>query len=76
MIPPAALLVEARRIEALALAILRRKIVTAHIYPPIPIRDFDWCAYFDGEEEAGNYGYGRTETDAINDLMLLNAGGE
>lgn len=46
-----------------------KKIVTTFIYPPIPIRTHDWCAYFDGEEENGNYGYGQTEQTAINDLL-------
>lgn len=46
-----------------------RKIVTSHMFPPIPIRDFDWCAHFDGEEEKGNYGWGRTEAEAIQDFL-------
>lgn len=45
-----------------------RTIVTSHINPPIPVRQFDWCAFYDGEEEAGNYGYGATEQDAIDDF--------
>lgn len=45
------------------------RIVTVHEYPPIPIRSFDWRAYRDGDEEAGNYGYGRTEQEAIEDLL-------
>lgn len=44
------------------------KVVTSNIFPPIPLRKFDWCAYFDGEEE-GLTGYGPTEADAIDDLM-------
>lgn len=44
------------------------KIVTSHIYPPIPIRSHDWCAYYDGQEESGQYGYGPTEAEAIQDL--------
>ena len=47
------------------------RIITVHEYPPIPIRDFDWCAYHDGEEESGHYGWGRTERDAIEDLKRL-----
>jgi len=43
---------------------------TVHICPPIPIRDFDWCAYdedtFDGEGRP--VGYGSTEEEAIADL--------
>lgn len=48
----------------------RPKIVTSFVYPPIPVRQFDWCAYRDGEEEAGGYGYGATEAEAIADLKL------
>jgi hypothetical protein len=33
---------------------------------PIPIRDFDWCAYIDPERCCG---YGKTEVEAINNLM-------
>jgi hypothetical protein len=47
-----------------------RKIVTRHVYPPIPVRFYDWAAWFDDEgEEAGRYGYGKTEGEAINDLL-------
>ncbi len=38
------------------------------IYPPIPNRNFDWCVYEDGQEEAGNYGYGATRAAAIADF--------
>jgi hypothetical protein len=44
-------------------------IVTDHVYPPIPDRRFDWCAYRDGKEENGGYGWGRTEAEAIADLL-------
>jgi hypothetical protein len=47
---------------------MERKIVTSHVYPPIPARNWDWCAHYDGEEEAGNYGWGRTEAEAIQDF--------
>ncbi|HSC56989.1 MAG TPA: hypothetical protein VLC51_07275 [Nitrospira sp.] len=46
------------------------KVVTSNIFPPIPDRKFDWCAYFDGEED-GWVGYGPTEEDAIDDLMCV-----
>lgn len=36
-----------------------RKIVTRFVYPPIPDRSNDWCAFPDGEEEAGGYGWVR-----------------
>lgn len=45
-----------------------RKIITVHVYPPIPFRGADWCAYFDGDEE-GPRGFGETEQQAINDLL-------
>lgn len=48
---------------------MKRKIKTSHVYPPIPVRQFDWCAYWDGTEESGQYGYGRTEAEAIADLI-------
>ena len=47
------------------------KIITIHAYPPIPIRDWDWCAYREGREEDGNYGWGRTEGAAIEDLKQI-----
>lgn len=45
----------------------RQQGITTHLeYPPIPIRDFDWCAYYDPE---GDHGWGRTELEAIQDLL-------
>jgi hypothetical protein len=46
-----------------------RKVVTSYVCPPIPTRSHDWCAHFDGEEEAGGYGYGATEAEAIADFL-------
>jgi hypothetical protein len=46
-----------------------RKIVTWHAYPPIPDRRMDWAAYYEGEEERGHYGWGRTEAEAIRDFI-------
>lgn len=43
-------------------------ILTGHAYPPIPVRQLDWMAYYDGHEE-GPTGWGATEADAINDLV-------
>jgi hypothetical protein len=48
-----------------------RKMVTVHEYPPIPNRNFDWKAYWDGEEETNHCGWGRTEEEAIADLRRL-----
>jgi hypothetical protein len=44
------------------------EIKTHFVYPPIPIRSYDWMAIL-GDYEPGNLvGYGRTEAEAINDL--------
>lgn len=45
------------------------KIITNHEYPPIPDRSHDWAAYYEGTEENGNYGWGKTEAEAIADLV-------
>lgn len=48
---------------------MSRKIVTHCSFPPIPTNKYDWCAYYDGDEEAGDYGYGATEAEAIADFI-------
>lgn len=54
-----------------------RRIITTNVFPPIPLRAFDWCAYRDGDEENGSrYGWGATEEAAIADLMLIEEGEE
>ena len=51
------------------------KIRVTHVFPPIPIRTMDYSATYDdydGAEDSGNrgeIGYGRTEQDAIADLV-------
>ena len=47
------------------------KIVTTHVYPPIPIRSFDWSAVLDGYEPGCPIGWGATEEAAIADLREL-----
>lgn len=54
------------------------KIRTNFDYPPIPVRDFDWSAIdedtYDGAEDSGTrnqIGRGRTEAEAIADLMAI-----
>lgn len=54
------------------------KISTNHIYPPIPCRDFDWCATdedsYDGTEDdphRGQIGYGATEREAVDALVEI-----
>lgn len=39
------------------------------VYPPIPIRSFDWAAWEDGREEFGPYGRGSTREAAVADLL-------
>lgn len=51
------------------MAMANRTIVTSYVNPPIPVRQYDWCAHYEGEEEAGNYGYGATEAEAIQDFI-------
>jgi len=50
-----------------------QKIVTNHVYPPIPIRTCDWLAYYDGDEPSDSgsmpHGYGATEQEAIDALV-------
>lgn len=46
------------------------KIITDYQFPPIPIRNFDWVAYYeDADEETGPQGWGSTEQQAINNLI-------
>lgn len=42
-------------------------IKTYFVYPPIPIRSYDWLAVLNDDPE-GTVGYGRTEQEAIDDL--------
>ena len=63
---------------------MKREIVTEYVYPPIPDRSHDWCAYdqntyepgdIDGEtglyRGGGLLGWGATESEAIADLERL-----
>ena len=47
------------------------KIITNNIYPPIPIRDYDWEAVREDYDEGDLIGYGKTEQDAIDNLLEL-----
>lgn len=46
-------------------------IKTTYINPPIPHRDRDWCAHFDGDEDNASAprGWGETEQFAVVDLL-------
>lgn len=46
------------------------KVKTRYEFPPIPVRDFDWVAIDDDTYEPGcPVGYGRTEREAVSDLL-------
>lgn len=47
------------------------KVRTEHVYPPIPVRDWDWSAVDDNTYDGpGNpIGWGRTKQAAIDDLI-------
>ena len=44
-------------------------VITEHVYPPIPSRTTDWSAVTDNYEPGAPMGWGRTEQDAIDDLL-------
>jgi hypothetical protein len=49
-----------------------RKIIIDHVFPPIPLRHFDYRAYHVGDEELpARHGYGATEAAALAELKLL-----
>jgi hypothetical protein len=47
------------------------KVTTSFVFPPIPIRKFDWCAIDDDTYDGPGspIGSGETEQEAIGDLM-------
>jgi hypothetical protein len=46
-------------------------ILTEHWPPPIGTNKFDWAAWRDGDDEEGRvYGWGASEQDAIDDLLM------
>lgn len=49
------------------------KIVTTHVYPPIPVRHMDWQAHYDNDEPDDDgrmdVGHGATTDEAVRDLM-------
>jgi hypothetical protein len=50
-------------------------ICTRHVFPPIPLRDYDWCAWDEQHNPGAEYphmvGWGKTQDDAIEDLLRL-----
>ena len=48
---------------------MTRKILTCYAPVPGPSKDCDWSAWHEGDEELGFYGYGATQSAAIDDLL-------
>ena len=46
-----------------------KKIITSYECPPIPVRDYDWLAFRQDWDDGDLIGYGRTEQNAIDDLL-------
>ena len=46
-------------------------IQTSFVYPPIPVRDFDWQAHVEGYEPGDALGHGTTEAEAIANLLAV-----
>lgn len=44
------------------------KIITQHVFPPIPNRVHDWMACLEDNDGDGPQGWGETEAEAIADL--------
>jgi hypothetical protein len=57
-------------LAALVAGLKKPKIVTSHVFPPIPIRSYDWCAYDDNTYDGPGsiIGHGATEAEAIADF--------
>jgi hypothetical protein len=47
------------------------KIVTEHVYPPIPYRSADWSATRGDYDLGAKVGWGSTEAEAVADLLEL-----
>ena len=50
-----------------------RKIITEYVHPPSPMRNNDWRATREGDDEDYIVGWGSTEQDAIDDLIAEEA---
>lgn len=46
-----------------------QRIVITHVYPPIPVRSYDYSACFDGYDEGDPLGRGPTPQAAVGDLL-------
>jgi hypothetical protein len=50
---------------------LDRLITTEFVNPPIPNRNCDWSAVYEGYEPGDQIGWGETEEEAISELEAL-----
>ena len=50
---------------------MAKNIVVVEVKPPIPTHGFDFCAYLEGTEEGGLFGWGDSEESAREDLRVL-----
>lgn len=48
---------------------MKRPVIVRYIHAPIPDRRIDYIAYYEGEEEAGGYGYGASAAEAVTDFL-------
>lgn len=46
-----------------------KDIITTYVHPPVPSRCCDWSAHMVGDEEDGPFGFGSTESEAVNNLI-------
>jgi len=45
------------------------EIKTDYLRKPGPLRNFDWSAWWEGDEDEGRVGFGATREQAISDLV-------
>lgn len=45
------------------------KIKTLHVFPQIPMRGHNWCAWEDGADPESHHGWRATEEEAKEDLI-------
>lgn len=48
---------------------MENRIITVVVYPPIPLRCFDWSAYRENYDEGDPIGWGETRAKAEEDLI-------
>jgi len=48
---------------------MRGDIIIRAEFPPVPSKQFQYCAWYDGREEGGPHGYGHHPFAALQDLL-------